>query len=992
MTLASIERTAYPRLKRSYTEKELERVYKPSSEEVRFVYELTRGPKSLLSAMILLKTSQRLGYFPKLEEVPTQIVDYIRDRMKLPPEVVPGYDKPRTRYQHQTAIRKFRSIQSYGKEAQRIALEAVQKAAQVMDHPADLINVAIAELIRQNYELPAFSTLDRLARHIRKSVNDGFFEMVFQRLGNQEIKRLDELLERGESHYSEYNRLKNLPKKPKLSEIRERLDHLAWLTTFGDARPYLEGISPAKVSHFAAQAKALDAREMKDFSQAKRAALLLCLIYRSQTKTRDHLGTLFIKRMASLHKAAKEELEQIREQHREKTESLVLAFTEVLQALQDNPEDAEAGRLIKEVLASRGSIPDLLDDCEAVASCQGNNYLPLILKFFRQNHRPVLFRLINSLQLDSTSEDGRLIQALEFVKKHQNSRKEWLQDEVDLSFASDAWRRIIRVKQRVGGYQIARRHLEVCVFSYLATELKTGDVCIQDSDDFADYREQLLSWEECQPLLSEYLDEMDFPEQGKEFVQQLQEWMNHTCRTVDCKYPDSDAVVINEKGEPELKKVRAKERTVDQKHLEKLVLERMPERSILDILCNVEHWIRWTRHFGPLSGSDPKLERPTERYILNTFTYGCNLGPAQAARHMRGLVTPKMLSFVNQRHVTAQKLDQAIKDIINEYYRFDLPQLWGSGKTAAADGTKYDIYEENLLAEYHIRYGGYGGIAYHHVSDNYIALFSHFIPCGVWEAVYILDGLLKNKSNIQPDTVHADTQGQSTPVFALAHLLGIKLMPRIRNLKDLTFFRPFEGVRYKHIDSLFTETINWKLIETHWKDLLQVVLSIKAGKISSATLLRKLSNDSRKNRLYKAFRELGRVVRTVFLLEYISDLELRQQITATTNKAEAYNGFSKWLFFGGESIIADNDPEEQEKVIKYNDLVANAVILQNVVDLTAVLRELTREGYGIESEAVATLSPYMTSHIKRFGDYVIDMDNAPEPPEPQLILPTSIVE
>jgi TnpA family transposase len=82
---------------------------------------------------------------------------------------------------------------------------------------------------------------------------------------------------------------------------------------------------------------------------------------------------------------------------------------------------------------------------------------------------------------------------------------------------------------------------------------------------------------------------------------------------------------------------------------------------------------------------------------------------------MRGLVTPKMLSFVNQRHVPAKKLDAAIKDIINEYYKFDLSQLWGSGKSAAADGTKYDIYEENQLAEYHIRYGGYGGIAYHHV-------------------------------------------------------------------------------------------------------------------------------------------------------------------------------------------------------------------------------------------------------------------------------------
>ncbi len=88
---------------------------------------------------------------------------------------------------------------------------------------------------------------------------------------------------------------------------------------------------------------------------------------------------------------------------------------------------------------------------------------------------------------------------------------------------------------------------------------------------------------------------------------------------------------------------------------------------------------------------------------------------------------------------------------------------------------------EDLLAEYHIRYGGYGGIGYYHVSDTYIALFSHFILCGVWEAVYILDGLLKNDSAIQPDTVHADTQGQSAPVFALAYLLGITLMPRIRD-------------------------------------------------------------------------------------------------------------------------------------------------------------------------------------------------------------------
>lgn len=137
--------------------------------------------------------------------------------------------------------------------------------------------------------------------------------------------------------------------------------------------------------------------------------------------------------------------------------------------------------------------------------------------------------------------------------------------------------------------------------------------------------------------------------------------------------------------------------------------------------------------------------------------------------------------------------------MVNAYNRFSLPQFWGTGKSASADGTKWNVYEQNLLSEYHLRYGGYGGIGYYHVSDMYIALFSHFIPCGVYEAVYILDGLVKNESDIQPDTLHGDTQAQSAPVFGLSHLLGIKLMPRMRNIKDLVFFKAESGAQYAMI-------------------------------------------------------------------------------------------------------------------------------------------------------------------------------------------------
>lgn len=300
------------------------------------------------------------------------------------------------------------------------------------------------------------------------------------------------------------------------------------------------------------------------------------------------------------------------------------------------------------------------------------------------------------------------------------------------------------------------------------------------------------------------------------------------------------------------------------------------------------------------------------------------------------------------------------------------------GSHVSADGTKHDLAKENLVSEYHIRYGGYGGIAYHHVSDLYIALFSHFIPCGTWEAVYIIDGLLKNESDIQPNTLHSDTQGQTVTVFGLSYLLGINLMPRIRNIKKLVFYRPDQEKNYKHISSIFGEQIDWDLIEMHWKDIMQVILSIKAGKILPSTLLRKLGEYSRNNRLYLAFRELGRVIRTMFLLRYINDKDLRRIIHAETNKVEAYNGFSKWLRFGSE-ILQENSPDEQQKLALYNDIVANAVIFQNVVDLTKIINDLINEGFEVTAETLKYLSPYLTAHIKRFGDYIIDLDKIPPP-------------
>ena len=394
---------------------------------------------------------------------------------------------------------------------------------------------------------------------------------------------------------------------------------------------------------------------------------------------------------------------------------------------------------------------------------------------------------------------------------------------------------------------------------------------------------------------------------------------------------------------------------------------------------------QWTRHFGPLSGESPQIKDARRRYVEAAFTYGCNLGPTQASRHLAGHATPHMLSFVNRRHVDPRKLRAASTDIIDAYAAFDLQRIWGAGVRAAADGTHIPIYDDNPFAAYHWRFRGMAGVAYRHVADSYIAIFSRFIPCGVAEAAFILDGLLNNKSNVRPHILHSDTRGQSAAAFAVAYLEGIELRPRIKNWRDLVFYKPSRDSNYSHINALFKGTVNWNLIADHFLDYVQVGASVQTGTLSSSWLLTRLNSTSRRNALFRAFHELGRVVRTIHMLEVLAEPDLLRPGGSPQNKVEAFHRFSKWLLFGGQGVLRSNDPAEYEKAVHYNELVANAVMLQTVADQTQVIRQLVEEGYPVRAEDLERLSPYATQHLKRFGRYPDDF--GPYEPRPPTSLP-----
>lgn len=970
--MPSISDTVYPHLKANPSQKELRQLFTPSPEEKLFSWEHTSEPVQTVRLLIWLKVFQRLGYFPAADEIPDRIVEHIAiaAEAEYKPAMLHGaYERSRLKWTHHAIVRGFLGVTAYGEVARKSAITACLEAATTRDDLVDIINVAIEQLIRQRYELPAFSSLMRIARAARSRVNSGYHQQVFDRLSGSSKNGLLALFERpGKQSKSSWDNIKREPRKPTVRQVKDFIQHLQVLVKHDLRADAFLGIPDVKIKQFAAEARSLDVASMRDFAEPKRLTLAAALVLVQVGRAYDDVADMFIRLVQRMHSRAKEALNQHRIDKVAETDALVATLHDVSVAYKTDGSAADRLGAIGAIIDHH--VDSIIERCEKHALLAGNNYLPLLSKFYK-SQRAVLLSFLEHVELVSTSQDQSVVSAIKFVLDHKASRSEWLvvPNDIGLSFISDKWMSLVTGQRNPNAFfdKVHRRNFELCLFTQVMNELKSGDLCIPLGDKFRDYRDQLVTWDEYEQSIALFAEQAGIEIDPKRFVEGLQKQLEEAASKADRGFPTNEYLTI-ENGEPVLKRLTASQTPAGLESFETILKQYMKENDVLNILWETEQWLNWTKHFGPISGFDTKLENPSERYVITSFCYGCNLGPTQTARSIK-LLDRRQISFINQRHVTEQKLNEAIVTVINAYRDFPLQRLWGLGKSASADGTKWDLYPQNLMSEYHIRYGGYGGIGYYLIADSYIALFSRFTTCGSWEGHYILDFVTENESDVQPDTVHSDTQGQSAPIFGLAQLLGIQLMPRIRNWKDLHFFKPSADCQYEHLDSLFTDQIDWSLIENMLPDMLRVAVSVKAGKITPSAILRRLATYSRKNKLYFAFREFGRAIRTKFLLQYISDIDVRRAILVATNKSERFNQFCDFLMFGGKGIIAENVRDEQRKVIKYNHLVANLVILHNLVTMSEALEQMIADGHAINQEAVGCFSPYPTEHINRFGKY-----------------------
>jgi TnpA family transposase len=983
--MAAIHETAYPRIKPNLSHKELKEIFTPTEEELILLDSKTKKtlPAPRLGFIITLKYYQYLGRLISVQKIDTAIKKFISDKLGIDSNIdLTGYDTS-ARKRHIKIIREYIQINPDKKSRRQSMKKAALNAAATKENLADIINCVIDELIKSKFELPSFRRLLRLARAARSVVNNDNYRKIYNELTDEQTKLIDTMIglikPDDDANTLTWKMLKLEPKKPTTNNIK---GYIQYVNKLKDIRQRIninvDFIAPARIEQLRDEAIIADMDDMKEMRPVKRYALATILIYMKSAASIDDLVQVYLSWIKSIEAQAKFKLEEYRLEQADKTDEYVLLLYRTLLALKNNDNAHDKVLAIEEQLG--GKTDDLIEQCREYLGLTSENHISWMLKPY-SNKRHAIFKLLENLNIFSATNDKSIETALKFIMQHNHSHKEWLpldsSDPIqpDLNLLSDVWFKIVTGLKREKNLiikRIHRQYYEISICSILMGDLSCGDAFVEDAFIFDDPNKQLVTWVQFEEEVDSYCDLVKLPKERGKFIASLQCRLQQTAKHVDENYHNNPYLVID-KGLPVLKKLPKKKEHPDIDKIRQMIMDEMPIKSIVDVIVEAENWLNLSVHFKPLSGYETKIADYPSRFVATTLSYGCNMGPTQTERSLLKF-SRKQIAWLFNHHVTDIRLIKTIQILINQYNTFALPKHWGPGDSLSVDGTFWDMYTQNLLAAHHIRYGRYGGVGYYHVSDQYIALFSNFISCGAHESIYLLDGIVENDSDMQPNKVHGDSWAQSEVLFGLSSLMAILIMPRIKQFKYLQYYKASNKDHYENINELFTEKpIDWELIETHYHDMLRVAISIQKGKVKASTVLRKLCSKSRKNKLYFAFRELGRVERTIFLLNYINDPDMRRLIQAATCKSEEFNQFVSWLRFGGGGVISDNMRPNQRKIIRFNHLLANILIFHTVVYQTKAINKLRGLGTEIPNEILSGISPYWTEHLNRFGVFQLDM-------------------
>jgi TnpA family transposase len=977
-------------MQRHWSDHELETYWLFSADELQLLPH--RDASSRLGVAASLKFFQLEGYFPSsVNDIPSAAIAYMAKQLDVEPHAIADYDwQGRTGKRYRGRLRTALGIRPATDDDFKAVEQWLRQEVVPWDHDLRHLQDAVHAWYRGRQIEPP--TAGRIARLVRSAVRTHETEIcaataakllpstrqVMDALIDSSPPSEDQETDEGADwHSTPFSVLKTDPGRVSLKSVLRELEKLRQIAALALPDHLFTAIQPKILRQYRLRAAAEPPREVRLHPEPIRYTLLAAFCWQRRQEIIDGLVDLLIQIVHRISvRAEKKVVDELLGDLQKVRGKTTLLFKMAEAAL------AHPSGVVREVLypvVSEQTLSDLVKEYRAHGPTYRRHVYTILRASYSGHYRRMLPPLLDALEFRANTATHRpIIKALALIKAHRDSRKQHFP--VDGTVPIDGvvpphWRELVLEHDPSGEFRVNRINYEISALHSLREGLRCKAIWVVGADRFRNPDDDLPADFDTQR--THYYAALQQPESADDFIAGVRKAMEDALARLNAGLPRNVKVTLRLTGKRRIKlsPLDPQPEPATILHMKAELMRRWPMTSLLDILKETDLRVGFSEAFHSVAARE-MLDRAAlqPRVLRCLYGLGTNAGLKRVVAGDPSLHYHELL-YIRRRYIHKDALREAIARIANATFAIRRPDIWGEGTTScASDAKKFGAWDQNLMTEWHIRYGGRGVMIYWHVEKKSVCIYSQLKRCSSSEVAAMIEGVLRHCTEMEVEQHYVDSHGQSEVAFAFCYLLGFDLMPRLKAIASQKLSRPHSGNvdAYPNLQPILTQPINWALIRHQYDDMIKYATALRVGTAEPEAILRRFTRANVQHPTYRALVELGKAIKTAFLARYLHEEAVRREVNDGLNVVENWNSANGFIFYGKSGEIATNRLDDQElSVLALHLLQAclvyvNTLMLQDILAAPAWMGRMTGEDF-------RALSPLVYAHVNPYGTFALDM-------------------
>lgn len=829
---------------------------------------------------------------------------------------------------------------------------------------AVLIEEAEQYLRENSFILPAISTLKRDISSLRHSAENEIYQKIYRQLLDTQINRINTLTAVDQQRRtSDFQILKTPPSGTSSQSLRQILKRYGSLAAYGFIKKDF-GIHQKTIRWIWELGRRYDVSEIRSFPKEKMfgiCAVFLCeqsgyVLDQAVMVLDSYLNTMvntarrqYEEKVAEARKASRAGLSRIIKT----TESLLEAGASkdmsVADFLEEHNEDL---------------IRDALKATDGFSKLDKRGFVNQL----RSKHNSIVkfASLLYHLPFEASPGSGPTMAALEIQRKLSKKRNKKYPPDTPVDFVPSLYRQSASPFRKGSGWKIWEIYLVISI----RDRLKSGDLFLTGSHNY-----QAL-WEQAgvkfnQSHHSKSQAKIEFEEIKKKLYEELE----NTLAIFVSGIEKNDFVEVKFDGSLKFSKDDGKAEDQELVQARKLLRSMMPKKVRIErLLAEVMELTGLEKSYGSIQGQSTRIEDFEKCLMAAIIAEGTNLGNEELAASADG-ISVDTLNRMSLWYLREGSHKQAIDSLVSFIRSLPISKMWGDGIRSSSDGQRFAFESKSGIGRTYPRYFGYYDKAftiYTHVSDTYSVFSTQVITWHEREAVYVLNGILDADSSLDIKFHSTDTHGYTDILFGLMYLLGLSFQPRLADLSNVKLFFPSDFLlseKFCEHRKIFSDKVNIDIIAEQWIELQKLKVALQSRIVPPDLMMQRLTKTVHADGLTKAVTALGRLVKTIWVLKYSADPEVRHLVRKQLNRGEERHSLAKRIFFANHGRVRTGDRMSLMNKASCLSLLSNAALVWNAWQMQNALEAMSKDQRDLVDKHLPRISPIMHEHIIPHGSY-----------------------